>query len=371
MSAGNSIQRYGNTMTVRISDGQNELLGPSKEIDFGRLQFPYAVEGILQDDVSLSFKQEVAPSNLGDVLVKGVGGAVKAVGGILQTVNPEAAVGGAMAKAGLFDKAVNATGIASSLDSEAALNSALKFAGLQYAQTGGLTRQYPVKTTTSMPAIKLKWYMPYGELEVIKNMLMLIGAIYPTDAAGHLERLTKNSNKSAEIIKMFNTSLKDVSTPLTYGLKNSGTSTTQDILNKVVNTILNNGVVDAVTTGVASMSSPVLKVDVAGWMTFSPVYLTSLRFELSRNTYDRLYGDTRWTFPVTVSANLGFDWAMTPVMGATENAYKNGAEALSVFGNILAGKSKSESGTAGGTAKGWGKNFYMSDLISLMESIGG
>lgn len=364
-----AISKYGNSMTVKISDGQNELLGPSKEIDFGRLPFPFTVEGILQSDVSLSFKQDVAPSNLGDVLVKGVGNLASSVVGVLASTNPATAVAGAASKVESIGNTLNAKGLLSSLDSESALNSALKFAGIQYAQTGGLTRQYPVKTSTSIPPVKLKWYMPYGELEVIKSMLILISAIYPTDAAGHLSRMTDNSSKASSILRGYNASYKDTSTPSGYGIKTADTNAVSQALQMAMHAILDNGVVTDVTTGMASMSSPVLKVDIAGWMAFSPVYLTTLKFSLSRNTYDRIYGTTRWTFPVTISAELGFGWAMTPVVGAKKNAYNSGAEALSIFGNILAGQETSTMVGPNGDARGWGHNFNISDLINIMQAM--
>lgn len=303
-----------NGMFVDILPGDTEYIGAFATVaSVNREVLPGIIRGILQDDVTITMDSSYTNTNISDMaatLGQGILGGVGKVANGAKTKIMADVLSGIIGGKGGADSTVG--GFATTT-------------GLGYGATGpGVVSGYKGSSIGDI-SIKLKWYMPGAELDVMRNVLLAIYATYPSQYTGEM--------------KTFQSMIDNLDNGA--GIKSS--------LGGIISNLVDIQASGAdFITGVSSLVRipPVLKLRISDWLTMSPMVSKRLTITMSRTTYD--YAEDKDGFgkggnatirqlPVWISADMTLGYAQGQTLNGQYLNDRVGAESLSILGIKLAG----------------------------------
>lgn len=304
-------------MYVDIMPGDKELFGRVSWLKSNRHILPGMVRGILQDDLNVAFTSSWTDINSMETSAQTTSTLLNSAGAIAGSAGKEGSKSRAFGSAakGVANAMSGITGFMGNKDG---FNKYANAVGLGWGNMGPAITKIYNSTSMENVRVKLKWYMPGAEADVIKNLMLLIFCIYPAAVYD-----------SAEIKGLMDTAAESAGEDGGISLASLG------------QTVINLG--DSLQKTVSSYSAtyfipPMLKLRIADWLTLSPVIMRSLNLSMSRFTYDCQDMDVTRQMPVFITADMSFEYAQNQLLNGTYLNDRDGAEALSILGMVLSGQ---------------------------------
>lgn len=290
-------------MYVDIMPGDKEFQGRRADLRNNKQTLPGIIRGILQDDVSITINSSWSPVNMVDKSAQNVSGLANAISKTLSS-----------SKGGKGQAAGKVINFLDALSGKISTNEFANISGLGRGKMGPGSMKIYEKSSISGFNISLKWYMPGAEIDVIKNLILLLYCVYPISTSAYDNILGSNNYSWSDGVLG------------TFGNIFTSISEVNDAVAKVLSSYAS-----------TYYTPPFLKLRISDWLTVSPMIMTNLNVKLGRVAYDYNDGGTIRQLPVFVTATMSFDYAQDQVLQGDYLNDVEGAESLSILGVQLAG----------------------------------